>query len=86
MIGDQTVGPIRAAMSSPVGRWLGEVSYGLYLWHPLVLTLVGRWVARGSLSNATPVRLVIVVVVSLAVAHVSWTAIERPILRWANRR
>lgn len=86
VIGDQAQGGLRQVLASPPARWLGEVSYGLYLWHTPVLAVVNRWVDDGAMPSGTPVRLVVVTVVSLAAAHLSWTLLERPILRWANRR
>ncbi|MGZ4548559.1 MAG: acyltransferase family protein, partial [Blastococcus sp.] len=39
VFGDQTRGSTRRALASPVGRLLGEVSYGLFLIHVAVLAL-----------------------------------------------
>lgn len=85
VIGDQTDGPVRAVLTSRPARWLGQISYGLYLWHTPILSVVNEWVADGRVPGSTPVRLAIVGLLSLAVAHLSWVVVERPVLALANR-
>ena len=46
VIGDQTAGPVRQALASAPARWLGQISYGLYLWHTPILSVVNEWVAE----------------------------------------
>jgi peptidoglycan/LPS O-acetylase OafA/YrhL len=56
-------------------RWVGVISYGLYLWHwPVFLFLTPD---RTGLTG-TPL-LVVRVVVSIALAWVSWKLVEQPI-------
>jgi peptidoglycan/LPS O-acetylase OafA/YrhL len=71
----------RAVLSWRWMAWLGLVSYGLYLWHePIAHTLVdhglGRWwiVLGATLALAT------------ACAALSYYLVERPVLRFKNRR
>jgi peptidoglycan/LPS O-acetylase OafA/YrhL len=62
---------------------LGRISYGLYLWHFVVLWLVGE-----PLMNAGwnwPVRLPVLLVVSLAAAAISWRYVEQPTMRLRHR-
>jgi peptidoglycan/LPS O-acetylase OafA/YrhL len=74
----------RALGWSPL-RWLGVRSYGIYLWHyPLIVLTAAAGAAGGPVS---PVRAVVLVAGTVAVAAVSWRFIEEPIrsgarLRW----
>jgi peptidoglycan/LPS O-acetylase OafA/YrhL len=64
-------------------RWLGAVSYGLYLWHlPVLYALL----AHGLLPGEPALAIVTVLGPSLALAALSWYGIERPILRLTQRR
>jgi peptidoglycan/LPS O-acetylase OafA/YrhL len=74
-------GPISRALSIRPLRWLGAVSYGLYLWHwPVYVTLTP---ARTGLADwpLTALR----IGVSVALAAVSFYVLEMPIRRGALR-
>lgn len=62
---------------------MGTISYGFYLWHvPVLMVLRGY-----DLLPLDPVLGSLVAFVpSLALAALSWVALERPILRWSARR
>lgn len=72
-------------MSSPVMSRLGTVSYGIFLWHLLVLNaladLGGFGVFQGGFWLLWPGT----IAVTIAIAAVSWQVLERPILRWGHR-
>lgn len=73
--------PDRAAV------WLGERSYGLYLWHfPIILSVYGR----GPLLSPPDVgnwlwKMALILSLSLTAAHFSWKLLEEPAQR-AGRR
>lgn len=70
--------PRPGLLATPPLRALGEVSYGLYLWHmPLIFLLrdIGLWP-----SSMLPAA-VLLVALTLVVASASWRLIERPVLR-----
>jgi peptidoglycan/LPS O-acetylase OafA/YrhL len=82
---------IAAATAAPRGRLLGNrvlagvgaISYGFYLWHvPVLLFLRGH----GLLPLDPLLGTLVALVPSLAVAALSWIALERPIIAWAARR
>ena len=68
-------------------RWLGDVSYGIYLIHNAVLWLVLHEFSLaqdGSLSAAL-VWISAVIPVSIAYGYLSARFVERPIRAWAHR-
>jgi peptidoglycan/LPS O-acetylase OafA/YrhL len=73
-------------LSTPPVRWVGTVSYGLFLWHLPVLTallsVTGLPVFRG---GAVPL-LALGLPISLGLAWASLHLIELPAMRWAARR
>ena len=82
----------RRGLAHPVMVWLGTVSYGAYLWHQsLLLVTPGDTVRLDPYSVRTwPLGGVLlaglgILALSLAVAAVSWYALERPVQRLARR-
>jgi peptidoglycan/LPS O-acetylase OafA/YrhL len=74
----------RYVLASRPVRALGHVSYSFYLWHlPVIAWVVhdGGDVARGEFWPFFAACLLM----SLALATLSWWAIERPAMRWATR-
>jgi len=75
--------PSRLLAARPL-TWLGERSYGVYLWHmPVIYGLrASGTFPEGDLALA----LAAVLAVTLPIAHISWTLVERPALTWRRRR
>ena len=72
--------PLRTVLTLPVLRWIGERSYGLYLWHWPVILIVEAdlsWAARGS-EHYLWSRLWCVAV-TVAIADLSYRLIETPV-------
>ncbi|HEU4973936.1 MAG TPA: acyltransferase [Baekduia sp.] len=70
------------ALSRGPARWLGTISYGVYLIHfPVILALreTGHW------SSSLGLALLAVGGLSVALATASWLLLERPVVRWAHR-
>jgi peptidoglycan/LPS O-acetylase OafA/YrhL len=63
-------------------RWLGRISYGIYLYHLTVLGLLGRWGVAGLEDHVHPYLLwsALAVAGTVACATASWYAVERPAL------
>jgi peptidoglycan/LPS O-acetylase OafA/YrhL len=84
MFGRRT-GAARAVLASRPLQYLGRVSYGIFLWHLLVLEIV---VAAGHLPLFQGSFLVVFAVtwpVSVALAALSWHLLEQPLLRHRRR-
>jgi peptidoglycan/LPS O-acetylase OafA/YrhL len=78
-------GPWRAVLlSRGPAKWLGTISYGVYLFHfPVIvgLRMTGHW-PQASLTR----ELLAVLAITLPAAALSWVLVERPAIRWAQRR
>jgi peptidoglycan/LPS O-acetylase OafA/YrhL len=72
----ETTHGAQTALEWPPIRYLGRISYGIYLWHPLIESLFHRyfpgidWVSTGLSS----------IIISVGVAALSYHGMERPIL------
>ncbi len=62
----------RVLSSSPL-RFIGRISYGLYVFHPLVFT----WVLRRFATQPTPIRALLAIAATFACALISWYGMER---------
>lgn len=61
-------------------RYLGEVSYGIYLWHLFAIEICLR------VADLTPVGLLVAtLILTTLVAALSWHSFEKPILNWGRR-
>jgi peptidoglycan/LPS O-acetylase OafA/YrhL len=63
-------------------RWLGKISYGLYVYHGLVLTLTPRWPAWEHKASLAGLRLCLQLSIAVLLAGLSYHWLERPFLRW----
>jgi len=76
------------ALTWPRMRWLGDVSYGVFLWHlPLVLLVRRHTTLLHEKSDLSFVVLgAIVLPASLLIGWLSRRYVEEPVIRWARRR
>lgn len=77
-------GPVRRALSSRPARMLGEVSYGLFLVHLVVLVGLYDTLDASIFTGALWLVAPIVWVTSVALAAVMYVAVERPVRRWRS--
>jgi peptidoglycan/LPS O-acetylase OafA/YrhL len=74
-------GWVRRFLGHPVLIWIGVVSYGLYLYHLVVILQVSRWGGLGTGLTGMLVWSAVCIGPALALAAASWYGIERPALR-----
>jgi peptidoglycan/LPS O-acetylase OafA/YrhL len=74
-------GPLRILQSAPF-VYVGRLSYAIYLWHYVVFHAL----TAGALGTSKPVSIVIRLLVSLALAMLSYHVVEQRFLRLKNRR
>lgn len=77
-------------LDNVVIAWLASISFGIYIWHYIVLELVRvYWVpdiAHGGMRDPTAFVLTSVLITSLtmAIAALSWRYLELPVINWAR--
>lgn len=76
--------PIRA-LGGRVGKFLGDISYGVFCYHLIVLAVVERVIGFTIFTGRFWTLLTATAVSSVAVATLSFYGLERPIMRWGRR-
>jgi peptidoglycan/LPS O-acetylase OafA/YrhL len=74
-----------AVLASGPLRWLGRISYGVFLWHVLVLSWVYSLTGWPAFGGRTLAVTVLTLLGSVGIAGLSWVVVERPALRLADR-
>ena len=79
-----TLGPLRRALSVAPIVWVGRLSYGLYLWHYVMLRCVPLILPNATIGSfgTKPLALVL----TFGVATLSFYFVERPLRRAIRRR
>lgn len=81
-------GVTEAIAASPVAgaaRWLGDISYAVFLWHVLVLQVVFAALDLRLFAAPFGPVLLLVTIVSVGLGHLSWSLLEAPVLDRAHR-
>jgi len=81
VFGPQDRGLVRALLRHPVLQLLGLISYGLYLWQNVWVEEYVDWADARLFATPFGEMLMVVLVLSIAAAGISYVAIERPVLR-----
>lgn len=80
------------ALDNPVARFLATISFGLYIWHYLLLEGSGLiWPELGGyMRSQDPLtwlgRIAVVYTVAGLLATLSWFRFEKPIVEWSQKR
>ena len=77
--------PIVRALGGRVGRALGDISYGVFAYHLIVLALAERAFNHQTFDGQFVQLWVSTIAVTFVVAWVSYRVLERPIMRRARR-
>jgi peptidoglycan/LPS O-acetylase OafA/YrhL len=76
-------GIFKNILESKILRFIGTISYGLYLYHFFIAFYLKKWFPNLALDNLEQnawVRFMIFSIVSFVVATISWFTIEKPLL------
>ena len=75
-------------LSRPAMRWLGDVSYGVFLWHQPMILVVRRHlrVVHEKGDTSFFLMLALVIPASLLLGWLSRRYVEEPAIAWAKRR
>lgn len=75
-----------AVLGSRALAWLGTVSFGIYLWHPIVITWVDGLVTASNARTELILMIVVVTGITVPIAAASHRLVERPFTRLGPRR
>ncbi|WLP90300.1 acyltransferase family protein [Gordonia sp. NB41Y] len=73
---------VATVLALPPLRWIGERSYGIYLWHmPVIAFLPAAFRSEKPVATAS-----VVIITTLVLSAVSWRYVEDPIRRFGFRK
>ena len=80
-------GPAQWILGNPILRYLGRISYGMYLYHLFVMAFLFRDAARYSVMFQSRgwALMLFGTVITVALASLSWYLLEAPINRLKQR-
>ena len=85
LTGAQTLAPIKAALSVPPLRYIGRISYGVYLYHLVILYIMGLNPASVSGHGTSLQKYILALTLTFGIAAASYALIERPLLGLRGR-
>ncbi|WBQ02380.1 acyltransferase family protein [Kribbella sp. CA-293567] len=74
-----------AVLGSRAGRFAGDISYGVFVYHTIVLSLMQQLVGQTLFDGRFAILFWPTLLVSVAVATASYYGLERPMMRWGRR-
>lgn len=75
----------RRVLASREMTRLGLVSFGIYLWHPIWLGEIQKFIVRGQYDDSFWLVLVPVLLITVASAALSYRLVEQPMMRLGRR-
>ena len=74
-----------AFLSSRGATWLGDISYGIFCYHLVILLMVEKALDYQLFTGRYFALFVPTVLLSVGVAAASFYGVERPLMRWGRR-
>jgi peptidoglycan/LPS O-acetylase OafA/YrhL len=74
------------ALSSPAGRYLGRISYGVFLWHLPVFEAIYHVTGIDYFTGGAVALLAVGLPLAIGLAAVSERWLERPVMDWVHRQ
>jgi peptidoglycan/LPS O-acetylase OafA/YrhL len=71
-------------LSHPMAVGVGQLSYGLFLFHTLVGMVVSSSLTQAGVEMPKPVLVAGLILITTGLAAASYYTIERPILQWSK--
>lgn len=69
-------GLVNRLLSCRLLRFIGMISYSIYLWHVMIIGFVGR-----NIHTTTSIKILLVILITLTLSFLSYMIIERPFLK-----
>jgi peptidoglycan/LPS O-acetylase OafA/YrhL len=86
VFGPEREGRLRSHLSGPVPVWLGDISYGIFAIHMIVLNLVFRALDLDVFTGRFLTVALLTIAITLVLATASFYLFEKPVLRLKNLR
>ena len=85
VLGPQDEGLARRVLASAPLQWLGEISYGIFLWHLAVLEGLLRLLDQPLFTGSWVTTFALTWCLTIPVAWASYRLVERPLMSWRRR-
>jgi peptidoglycan/LPS O-acetylase OafA/YrhL len=77
--------PWRRVATHPIMTWLGRISFGVFLWHPMLMEFIRRVLGMEPFQGGFWITLMLTLAASLLAGTLSWKFVEAPSQqRWRN--